>query len=549
MGWIFRPAVLVAVSVLLLGVAAWLLLQADSVPGTPRPLPVASGTREVAWLYPATSASSWERLVLGVKRAADRLGLQAAEGGADASSPSQVPEVSIRWGNEALVFRWYKLTSAWKASAWAKALARRDPPPLAVLSGSSTYWARVAALALSKECRGLPEQDRPLLLLTTATADNVSVSREEEEGGPALERAIDQEGEPTPLNQVYPGRTYRFCFTNRQMASGLTRFVWGCPDLRPDADPAFLAQWTDDSYSQDLFAGYQRVLGWRATEGILQQAAFAAGLASLAAPPFAYPSWHGSGFRHTGSQQVRIDSGIGPFAAPNPFEARAVRDLLNVLGEVRARRPLLAVTGQAGPTRRFLHDLARSAPLTARRFVVVTGDAIGFDTVYRDRLVLWPVQDLPFDLVFFCHRDPVSAAAGFAPEKGDSNGTESLLLYQDIVESLALACRAEGGLAATPQKLKEGLESLGLREGRLVLGTGVPLFDKAPRRQGMRRNGTGEHVVRVRPLFEGERALPRAVIEVWARSSEEEGLVWRRVAAPLVAGYEANQQGSSDERD
>ena len=65
------------------------------------------------------------------------------------------------------------------------------------------------------------------------------------------------------------------------------------------------------------------------------------------------------------------------------------------------RRPLLVVTGQSQPSRRFLRALARSAPEAARRLVVATGDAIAFNTIYRDRQVAWPIQELPFALVFF----------------------------------------------------------------------------------------------------------------------------------------------------
>ena len=49
------------------------------------------------------------------------------------------------------------------------------------------------------------------------------------------------------------------------------------------------------------------------------------------------------------------------------------------------------------------------------RFLVVNGDAIDFNTVYRDGNLTWPVQDLPFQLVFFCHRNPVYEEA-FQPD-------------------------------------------------------------------------------------------------------------------------------------
>src|SRR6516162_2849536 len=108
-----------------------------------------------------------------------------------------------------------------------------------------------------------------------------------------------------------------------------------------------------------------------------------------------------------------IDSSVGTFLTPNRFEAQAAQNLLDLALATPQRRPLLVVTGQAVPTRRFLRALVRLAPDYMRRFVVATGGALSFNTVYRDRQVAWPVQDLPFRLVFFCHNDPVSPEAGF----------------------------------------------------------------------------------------------------------------------------------------
>ncbi len=530
MTWLFRPAVFIGVSLLLVGLAVGLSLRWGEVDGPPRALPVPPRSGEIAWLYPATSGSSWERLVAGVKQAAERLartqpGVEAVETAPDASSQLAAPEIALRWpgpdGTEQLLFRWYKLTSAWKADAWAEALTSRSPPPLAVISGSNTHWAREAALALSSREAPLPEALRPLLLLTNATADSVSLPE-----GSARRPAgkSDEEGQPERLHDLYKGRTYRFCFTNRQMATAITRFVWDQPELRPDADPAFLVQWTTDSYSMDLFAGYQRVLDWRVTGDVLQ-GGLPLGLMAHGAALVGRPGefLFTPGFRHTGSVQLRIDSSIGPFASPNPYEADAVRHLMHVTGELARkglmpRRPLLAVTGQAAPTRRFLRDLARTAPLEARRFTVVTGDAISFDTVYRDRLVTWPIQDLPFELVFFCHYDPVSEPDGFAPWSGAHSGTDTLLLYRHIALALAEAARPAGRLCRDASHLREGLEAL--------QWGGQPLFDKSPRLQGMRLDGTGECIVRVRPEFDGGRALPRASIQVWRRGEPDAPHEW-----------------------
>src|SRR5207253_6398146 len=92
------------------------------------------------------------------------------------------------------------------------------------------------------------------------------------------------------------------------------------------------------------------------------------------------------------------------------------------------------------PARRFLRALLRRDPVESRRFVVATGDAIAFNTVYQDRNIAWSIQDLPFALVFFCHRNPTDPKAGFpidgkvrpADVNGavsEAPGTEDLLLY------------------------------------------------------------------------------------------------------------------------
>lgn len=529
MRWLFRPAVLIGLSLLLVAVAALVVLLPPAALGRPQPLAVPAGTREVAWLQPATSVTAWERFVQAARRAAAKLDppAEVIEAGANDSSPTVVPEVVLQWSaRDRIAFRWYKLTSVWTAEAWATQLLARTPAPLAVISGTNTYWAREVARQLHAHAAPLPPERRPLLLLTTATADKV---------------AIEGRDEPTDLHQLYPGRTFRFCFTNRQMASAVTRFIWSQADLRPDADPAFLVQWTDDSYSQDLFDGYQNELNARAHDGLVLQTSLALGLRPFGLHPLMWDRVL-SGFRHDGSQQFRIDSSVGGFLTPNVYEARNVRFLLQVADPERGvmpQRPLLVVTGQVGPSRRFLRDLARSDPALARQFVVASGDALSFDTIYRDRLVTWPVQDLPFDLVFFSHRNPIDGRAGFVPDTAaDStptaaSGTEMLRLYEDLVEATALASRD----AATADDVRDGLKRVHFLKGRLAMRPeGVPLFD--PERQGTRNNGTGEHVVVVRPTRQGQRSLPEAVIEVWRQPA---GQGWSRVVALKVHYAEPEQ--------
>jgi hypothetical protein len=148
--------------------------------------------------------------------------------------------------------------------------------------------------------------------------------------------------------------------------------------------------------------------------------------------------------------------------------------------------------------------------------------------------------------VLFCHRNPIDRQAGFRPVGADAglagldgdpairqtSGTEDLLLFSDIVETLALALGREGAPVSSPEGLAKGLLAVRLHKGRLGMGPeGTALF----RADGQRNPGTGEHVVHLIPELEGERVLPRATIEVWRRAGAQ---VWRRQGPPLVVGYD-----------
>ena len=410
------------------------------------------------------------------------------------------------------------------------------------------------------------------MLLTTATADRVPAPGNRDGGKEDIAGAEEQRVE---LSKLYPGRTFRFCFTNRQMATAITRFIWSRPELRPDSDPAYITQWLDDAYSRDLVDGYRRVLDHRAWDNFLQQWGFVSGCIGLGAHPATLAGWITSSFYHDGNLPLRIDSSVGSFAAPNPYEASQVQELLSKMkGGNNAgvgfpgppleggahpgrgagpRRPLLVVTGQSQPSRRFLRELARSAPETARRFVVALGDTVSFNTIYRDRLVTWPIQDLPFETVFFCHRNPIDEAAGFRPLQGakdpekptgseepgstrSTSGTEDLLLFSDIVEALGLAFVKDGVRCANATVLAGGLQNVFLDDGQLNAEfLGVPLFGK----NGQRSAGTGEHVVYLRPRFQGDQVLPEAVIEVWSRETNGElSHVWNPVGMPLTLSFD-----------
>ncbi len=444
----------------------------------------------------------------------------------DAAFPREttaIPEIVVKVrGDQKLVFRWYKLTNDQRTEAWVQALLDRPRPPLAIIGGSSSDPARELAIRLREQIAKRSLRSGPQLLLTTATADRVS--------GP--------EGVEIALHDLYPGRTFRFCFTNQQMAHAVTEFVWSRDELRPDAAPVYVAQWEDDAYSKDLTARFCESLN----------------VALAARGPSQFPV------------SSRIDYSVGGFDQPNRWEGPAIKALLDtkIQQNPGQHRPVLVLSAPSTqPARRFLRGLAAAAPVEARRFVVVTGDALPFNTVYRDRDVAWRVQDLPFDLVFFSHRNPVSYTAGFPaepplPEERPglaartvtslttptlasemtqvfavkqfqeafdlappetaahsgtaTTGTEDLLLFMDIVEALAQAVSKGDEMPADGDALGERLLQSRWQEGRVSFNGKYPLlFDG----NGNRRGATGEHIVWLHPRIEGERVQPRSEIRVF----------------------------------
>ncbi len=224
------------------------------------------------------------------------------------------------------------------------------------------------------------------------------------------------------------------------------------------------------------------------------------------------------------------DLELNPGDRPLTDDRRGLTEALRDVEGKRAgtRRPLLVVTGQSAPSRRFLRELACTTPAQARRLVVATGDAVAFNTVYRDRRVTWPIQDLPFAFVFFCHFDPIHNNTGdpdlaFLPEGApppdgekdfnlSSTGTEDVLLNGAIIESLVQAFDRDGKPAADAGELSRRLADIRHRRGLFGYDSaGTPLFGP----DGNRRAGAGENIVYLRPHFDGDRVLPEATIEVW----------------------------------
>lgn len=473
-----------------------------------KPRSVPSGDQELAWLHTTTNGSTWERFVVGMVQA-QRLvpGLVVDDSAAFADRTTAVPEVVVSWTGRPgkLRIRWYKLSNETTADHWVRALANRDPAPLALIGGGSSD--RAVDLARALEAQQTWQGERPLLLITTATADEVVAQTDAE--------TASQLDERTNLVEVYAGRTFRFCFTNRQMANAVLDYVWDKPTLRPESFVAtarlalcsglaakpptpiaaeerphvFTVFWRDDPYSTDLY--------WQ----------FNQSLSRKLGPPGADPMHAADGpYAHFSTWAVNYS--VGGFTRPNLSEARVVENLLQELHKLPPQRSLLVLPTVTQPGRRLLRTLAESAPQLASRLVAVTGDGIPVNAIYRDGDFAWPVHAMPVPLVLFTHHNPVGWNE---TDLRPPTSTEDVLHFAELtrVVSEAAFTGPDGGPVTTPADLATKLK------------TRTPAFFDDT---GNRLDGTGEYVVVLWPQVVtgvgGPRAFQSAKLEVHRRKPD-----------------------------
>ncbi|HUR52810.1 MAG TPA: hypothetical protein VMZ71_01680, partial [Gemmataceae bacterium] len=417
--------------------------------------------------------------------------------------------------------RWYKLSSDATAADWIKSLATRSPAPLAVIGGGSSDRALdlAKAMAAQTEWKG----ERPLLLVTTATADEV------EYGG---------DGAHSELIDVYPGRSFRFCFTNKQMAEAVTDYVTQDPRLRPgpvvwpglrsltagaagpwpavvaaselSADHAikvFAIAWQDDPYSSDLswqFRLYfQQKFGPDAPRG---PHSFRSSLTvDQYEPPFS----------------------VGSHSKPNRAEAELVERVLADLPP-RGERSLLILPTVAPPARRVLRTLTEGVPLIGRRLVAVTGDGISVNTIYRDGEFAWPVRSMPVPLVMFTHADPFGwDDAALRPP----SSTDDVLHFAELARVVAEGVFVPADLASR-FAVEEGLLTKPVQLAARFGERGPRFFDA----KGNRLGGEGEFVVVLRPTIRDSRSVGKtqedATIETYRRGA---GRSWVMVKSLPIA--------------
>jgi hypothetical protein len=432
-------------------------------PATPSPVP--AGDYEIAWIHTTTNPQTWERLVAAAFQIRREFpGVQVDDSRAFLDQTAAVPEVVLTVPGRAdrLRIRWYKLSSEVNTRDWVRALSARNPAPLAFMGGSSSDRAIELAQALNEQADW--KGARPLLFITTATA----------------QQDIDPQTREGPeLISMYPGRTFRGCFTDTAMAQAVIDFVWQQEDLRPTGRArlqAYVMAWEDDPYSLDLAEQFGRVLRERKLGG-----------------------------RAVETTYDKIAYSVATFTDPNPPEREVLGRILDDLARNPDDRSLLVLPAVTQPARRALRALAADSPLVgSKQLVAVTGDGVSFNTVFRDGDVAWPVQELSIPLVFFAHANPVAWTSDGGPADTASlhppSATDDVLQFADMIKVVAKA---------------------------LYLGERVTNADDLAaliRKQdfygadGERKTGRGEYVVVVRPQFgEGGRVAKDPVLDVYTR--------------------------------
>jgi hypothetical protein len=391
-----------------------------------KPLSVPTGDIEMAWMHTSTNGTTWERFVTGLKRISQKMpDITVSDADAYSESPEVVLSRAGRPGK--LRIRWYKLTSEQNHADWVAALMQRDPPPIAMIGGGSSDRAADLALAL-KEHSGDPSR-HPLLFITTATSNNSRNS---------------------PLLEVYSGHSFRFCFTNRQMAQAVVNFAQTSKMLPASggASPKFVSVvWGDDPYSDDLHNDFAQALE-------------------------KYPA----------PTRYDVPFSIGGQNSTNLYESK-VAEAIAADCRDKNQPVVLLLCSVTQTARRLLLELLSREPSLRDRLTVLTGDGIPMNAILRDGEFAWPVRSLPVPLVFFCHNDPVAWEAKPSPLQ-QPNSTEDLLHFKDIGEKLAQAVfESDAGMPTQPEELHRRLSSL------------KPKFFQA---SGERESGTGEYVVVLR---------------------------------------------------
>ncbi len=487
----------------LIGGGISLALRSQFQPKAARVSAVPDGDVEIAWIHTTTSAQTWERFVAGVHEAARQTpDMDVDDSAAFLDQTAAVPEVTVgfRGRPNRIRIRWYKLSGEVGTREWVSRLAERDPPPVAFVGGGSSDRAIELAKALRDQETW--KGPKPLLCLTTATADWADADLPHD---PAA-------GDQVRLIDLYPGRSFRFCFTNSAMARAVLDFVWQTPGLRPHgpvAPPAALGLlgavngWNGVSVAPLLFhemPPQAHILSW-------MDDPYSADLALRFRELFRPDSGMGLECTSVGVTEIRYS--VGTFNSVNEREKGGTGLILDEATPPRGRKMLLVLPAVTQPARRMIRAFAADSPLIGRSMVAVTGDGVSFNTVYRDGEVAWPTRELSVPLVFFAHQNPVAWADDDPTPLATRTSTDDVLLFADIVRQLGQHLRHPAPTTSADDLLQRIHND--------------PFFGP----DGERRTGRGEYVIVMRPVIgDDDRVAKEAHFEVYTRAG---GRRWERI--------------------
>lgn len=447
------------------------------------PQPVPAGDFEIAWFNTTTGGTAWERFVTGVQRARNLMpGLRVELAGAFPDQTTDVPEIILTDAGQTtrLRIRWYKLSSQHSEADWISRLSSRRPAPLAIIGGGSSDRARDLALALAAQTQW--QGQRPLFFITTATA-----------------QSIFHDGANRSLVGLYPNRTFRFCFSNEQMAEALLDFIWSNSELRPQPlghsagqalgsglaaaarqmlhrPTLFRVEWEDDPYSSDFLDETSRAL-----PAVLAKY-------QITADPLEY-RW-------------KVPFSVGRFATAHPLEAAIAAAIMREFQHLPPERALLVIPTVPAPARRLLRRLSEAEPDVGRRFIAVNGDGMGVNAVLRDGEYVWPIAALPVPLLLFTHAHPADWDSTLQPP----SSTDDVLHTAELIRILVTAF-----FEPTPARDADMLAAR-------LHGLEPAFFDRA----GNRLGGVGEYVFLLKPEEE--------IAEVWQRGSNRAWTLLRIVS-------------------
>jgi hypothetical protein len=545
---------------LLVGVAGFLTLRGlgfwrDSDVGQVRPLP--KGDQEIAVLLPATNTEGWERFVSALRLLAEEWGnvhdrtlpLRISTENAFLPRSVDVSELALSMAasENKLWIRWYKLSGLNDARRWITLLHQRTTAPLAIIGGDTTDRALDVATVLKEFEPSWAPRTPPLFLITTATADRYL----------PREKAIEPNAvakypyaEWPKLMSLYPGRSFRYSFTNNRMAEAVLDFLRAHPEVWLERDRAQTAA--------------------QLTQAILGMFALPYPLAVMGEPGPLRPSftmstlwWRDDGYSRDMSESFsmsfrdmtgpnntnlrvldvsEVEYSVGDFYNPNPRERSMITLFIDQQHDAAERPPqLLVLPTGAQRVRRVVRDLCRQAPASARRLVIANGDAISFNTVFRDRDLAWNILDLPVPLVFFSHRNPISRSAGFDPSNPKAlTSTQDLLFYRDLLESICHAAFDRSNLLADSDAMRRRLEKTLWHQHRVrnrivneSVQEALDFFDA----EGNRKPGTGEFICWLAPHVSGPRNLDEASLSAWYYDATKNHPSWKLLRDPLPLTY------------